>query len=328
MRIVVSSAAPALDDAGARFITKSRLVGGIREYDHANAPDRDVRLAGARDIASRPFHQSRAIPSNANRLLRIAWQTELAARVGEQLDDDALRLATLPTLPVQAYYAVFNAGRAFTHTAGVPKDKHTGLQTAFATEHFRRGPGALAVLLAGDPGNPGECTLTPAICEPRGFNQLEVRDNPADYVWAALRVARRWRVDRAKERWFTDSKNRTVQGRPYKVLPSRGRQEILAAERPTSLLDYLYALRCSTNYRSIDEYAIEIEPSHVRRFHSGMLHLMDAGLLCYEGQLALYAGSTALEEVFEDWATRVRSVGPWATEPGRARLHAIMAAGV
>lgn len=328
MSVISFKLPPPLEDAEARFISKSRLVGGIRDYDHERAPNGDARLAGAREIAAQPFPQRRPIPPQASKLLRIAWQTELAARVGAQLDDDALRLASLQTLPVQAYYAVFNAGRAFTHTAGVPKDKHAALQHAFAAEHIRRAPGALKVRLTGDPDDVTKCTLSPEICVPVGFNQLEVRPNPAEYVWAALRVARKWRIAEARARWLSDKKHRTVAGRPYKVLPAKGRQEILAAERPTSLLDYLYALRCSTNYRSIDEYSVDMEPGHVRRFHAGMLHLMDAGLMCYEGQIALYAGTTALGALFQEWAQRVRSVGDWAAEPGQARLEALSRAGL
>jgi hypothetical protein len=93
-------------------------------------------------------------------------------------------------------------------------------------------------------------------------------------------------------------------------------------------MDFLYELRCGTNYRSIDEYAIEIDDTCVQRFHGGLMHVMDLGLLSYEGQVALYAGSAALMTEFDDWADRVRSVGPWATESGRARLDALASAGL
>jgi hypothetical protein len=87
-------------------------------------------------------------------------------------------------------------------------------------------------------------------------------------------------------------------------------------------MDFLLELRCSTNYRSI-EYAIDIDDEYVLRFHGGLMHLLDLGLLTYEAQLALYAGAAAVRAEFDDWAERVWSVGSWATESRRARLNAL-----
>ena len=78
----------------------------------------------------------------------------------------------------------------------------------------------------------------------------------------------------------------------------------------------------------IDEYAVDIDDTYVQRFHSGLMHLMDQGLLCYEGQIALYVGTENLHREFQGWAKRVRAVGPWASESGEARLIALSAAGL
>ena len=105
---------------------------------------------------------------------------------------------------------------------------------------------------------------------------------------------------------------------------SRSRSSRVRPERswslrsgPPLLMDFLYELRCSTNYRSVDEYAVDVD-DYVRLFHGGLMHLLDLGLLCLEGQIALYAGSGALAAEFTSWATRVRAVGPWATESGES----------
>lgn len=93
-------------------------------------------------------------------------------------------------------------------------------------------------------------------------------------------------------------------------------------------MDLLYEPRCSTNYRSIDEYAVDVDDEHVRDFHNGVLHLMDMGLLTYEGQVALYARTGPLRTELIRWGQQVRSVGGWALGPAQARLDALEAAGL
>lgn len=314
---------PPLDDGTARLVSRSHIVEGIATFDEDRAAGRGVRSAGAEEIATGPRRRRRTLSSDASTLLRIAWQTELAARVGTQFDDDALRLATLPTLPVQAYYAVFNAGRAFTRIAGAPKDTHAGLQEAFAREHVAYAPGAFRVTLLGDPQDVTTCQLSPTICEPTGFNPMEADRDAGEYIWAALRIARRHRLEAARERWLNDRRNRNGKRERYKRLPP-GRPALLAqSERPTTLLDYLYDLRCSTNYRTSDEYSADVDPRDIARLHTGLLHLMDMGLLCYEGQIARYVGVDALRGAHEEWAHRVSSVGTWASEAGCHRIDAL-----
>lgn len=284
----------ALTEAEAKFIAMTRVTDGIREHDWRSARGEDVREAAARQLASRPYRARHTITPAATKLLRVAWQTELAARLGEQLDDPGLRQATLQTLPVQTYYAVFSAGRAFTHTAGSAKDTHRGIHEAFAAEHHRRAAGAWQVTLTGDPDDIDACELRPAICAPVSFNPMEARDDAAEYVWAALRMARRWRLDRAREQWLGDKRNRTAKGAAYKRLPAGTRQQLVTRDQHTTVMDFLYELRCSTNYRSIDDYAVDIDDDFVRRFHGGLMHLLDLGLLTYEEQIALYAGAGAV----------------------------------
>lgn len=60
----------------------------------------------------------RILGKEGRRLLRIAWQSELAARVSDVYDDDMLRRVAAQTLPVEANYAVFNPARAMTASAG------------------------------------------------------------------------------------------------------------------------------------------------------------------------------------------------------------------
>ena len=327
MRLTISPVEP-LGEARAKFIAMSRVLNGVRGFDAGIAVDLDLRDVAAREIAAKPFGAAKPIPSKAAGLLRVAWQTELAARLGEQLDDPGLRLATLQTLPVQAYYAIFSAARALTHTANAPRDTHTAIHNAYAGEHRRRTVGSWSVQLSGDPEDLRTSALSPPICDPVSFNPMEVRENDAEYVWTALRMARRWRLERARERWLSDRKNRTKQGLAYRRLPSAARKGLALSERPTTMMDFLYELRCGTNYRSIDEYAVDIDDETVSAFHVGLRHLLDLGLLTYEGQVALYAGAGALQDEYASWAGRVRTVGAWATASGQARMDALARAGL
>lgn len=315
-------------EAEAKFIAMSRVVSGMQAYDMHAAQGATFNDHLANVVAERPFKSRRSMSKAAIAALRVAWQTELAARLGEQLDDPGLRLATLQTLPVQAYYAAFNAGRAFTEVGGNPIAKHARLHEAFAAEHYRRTAGSWAVRLTGDPENVATCTLHPAIGTPVSFNPMTIRTDDADYVWAALRMARRWRLGRAKAAWLASKQHLTKRGQPYKNLPAEAKKALHENERPTSVMDFLYELRCSTNYRSIDEYAVEAPPDMVESFHGGLLHLMNTALLTYEAQIGLYVGGRVLSEHFSVWAKAVGGIGPWATAAGAHRMEAIQEAGI
>lgn len=317
-----------ISEAQAKFTAMSRVVSGMRAFDTKAADGSPFVNHLAGEIARRPFTSRRSIEKPAVKALRVAWQTELAARIGEQLDDPGLRLATLQTLPVQTYYAAYNAGRALTEVGGNSISKHAGLHHAYASEHYRRSAGVWAVRLTGDPDRVDTCILDPPICEPVAFNPMSIREDDAEYVWAALRMARRWRIERARTAWLSDRRNRTKQGKPYRKLPAEVKQALHESERPTSAMDFLYELRCSTNYRSIDEYAVDVSASLVNDFHGGLLHLMNSILLTYEAQVGLYVGGRVLQGHFEEWAGAVAGIGTWATEAGAARMTAIRGAGI
>ena len=317
-----------ITEAQAKFTAMSRVVSGMLAFDLHAAQGEPFNNHVAGEIARRPFRTQRTMTRSAVAALRVAWQTELAARLGEQLDDPGLRLATLQTLPVQAYYAAFNAGRAFTELGGNPISKHAGLHYAFASEHYRRAAGTWAVRLTGDPDRVDTCNLDPPICEPVAFNPMSIRADESEYVWAALRMARRWRLERARTAWLADRQNRTKRGQPFKKLPGDVKRTLHENERPTSVMDFLYELRCSTNYRSIDEYAVDVSPALVDDFHGGLLHLMNSILLTYESQVGLYVGGRVLQGHFEEWAGAVAGIGTWATAAGAHRMSSIRAAGI
>jgi len=311
LRIPFESPTP-LTGGTAKFIAIANVLSGMSRYavEVAGSGVAVVDAEAAR-IARRPAKGPRRTlrPENS-RLLRIAWQTELAARVGDELDDPTLRRAAAQTLPVQVYYAVFSAARAVGGVAGSPTDTHRKVHDDFESQRVRRAAGPWAVTLAGDPDKVAECLLAPAICTMSAFNLMEQHRDPSEYLAAALRMTRRWKVELARLDWL--SKNKKSNGQPYRNLPAHGRAEILTRLRRTTVMDFLYELRRRTNYESVDEYGSDADDTDVERFHRGLLYLADSGLLLYETQMAQYVGVQAYSDAVDAWTTSVRRMGPWA----------------
>ena len=219
----------------------------------------------------------RPLDKEVRRLLRIAWQTELAARVSDVYDDNMLRRVAAQTLPVQAYYAVFNAARAMTTSAGSPCGTHQAVHRDFESQRAKHAYRSWGVTLSGDPDSLPDCALTPKITVPKAFNPMELSHEPEDYVWAALRMTRRWKVATARENWLRA--NKTKDGNPRKRMPSSERARLIVSLRESTLMDFLYELRRRTNYEGVDEYGSDAEDTVVDRFHRGLLHVADMGLL-------------------------------------------------
>lgn len=226
-----------LDESKARFIVMSNVLGGIRDYDRGGwlAPDKHEDAALAVMQSGRTFRVPRSLDKGVARLLRIAWQTELAARVSEAYDD-MLRRVAAQTLPVQSYYAVFSAARAMTTAAGATCSTHQAVHRDFQTQRARRAYRSWGVTLAGDPESWTNCVLSPQITEPYSFNLMELSHEPEQYVCAALRMTRRWKMALLRDDWLR--KNKTKSGSQRKRLPSAERAKIVAGLRPTTLMDF------------------------------------------------------------------------------------------
>lgn len=323
--IPADSVDAALTESTARFIVVSNVLIAVANYARQCADTPALREAEARTIAgSYRAPQRRSLSERHESLLRIAWQTELAARVSHAFDDPSLRRVGAQTLPVHAYYAIFSAARALTDIAGSPRDTHRGAHDDFASQRAVRAAGPWSVTFNGDPEDLATCAVSPPICVPQGFNLLELGHRTELYVAAGLRMTRRWKLDLARTDWLRKNKKRD--GTPYRRLPPAARAALVDILRPTTLLDLLYELRRRTNYESVDEYGSDATDAHVLAFHDGLLYMVDAGLLLYEMQIADYVGHAALHRAAEKWSGSVRRLGEWAGDPLSGRLAAIAAA--
>jgi hypothetical protein len=144
--------APALTEAKAKFVVMSNVLGGIRDYDCGGwlAPEAHEDAAMEVMRHGRRLRALRPLDREVGRLLRIAWRTELAARVSDAYDDDMLRRVAAQTLPVQAYYAVFNAARAMTIAAGTTCGTHQAVHCDFQSQRARQAFRSWGVTLASD----------------------------------------------------------------------------------------------------------------------------------------------------------------------------------
>lgn len=319
---------PSVSSETARFVAVANVLHGMRSFARTHCPGEGdaVAIAEASYIASKPLKCDRSFSGDAKKLLRIAWQTELAARVGEVLDDVMLRRVTAQSLPVQAYYAVFSAARALTLTADSPADQHVAVHKDFESQRARRAAGPWALTLCGDPSKVDTCVLSPSPCALTGFNLMEHGHEPIDYAAAGLRMTRRWKFEAAHINWLKSHHNRKRDGTSYMALPAFGKAQILEKLPRTTTMDFLYELRCRTNYRTTDEYGSDASDDDVQRFYEGLLYLTRSGLLLYETQIAQYVGVSVLTGAVEQWSSSVSRIGSWATDAVQQRLQAITGA--
>ena len=214
--------------------------------------------------------------------------------------------------------------RALARAEGSPTDKHQSVHNAFAKNRTSKLPVPWCATLAGDPEQVDDCLLRPvSLVVPYAFNPMERSHEPAAYVWAALRMTRRWKFAVARSVWLNEKKNRKADGTPRKRLPKGEAERIAAKMRPTSLFDFVYELRRRANYETVDEYGAEIADADIGRFHDGMCSLLDTGLLIAETQLAQHIGVRQLEEIADGWTRSARRIGGWAAEPLKGRLKAV-----
>jgi len=78
----------------------SNVLGGIRDYDRGGwlvGQDAYAKAAVAVMRSGKTLAPPRVLGKEIGRLLRIAWQTELAARVSDVDDDDMLRRVAAQT---------------------------------------------------------------------------------------------------------------------------------------------------------------------------------------------------------------------------------------
>lgn len=317
---------PDLTDDAARFLARANCLAQlealtIERYGYpwhegvATSAVKAMRVSRKRDLSP-----------TASRLLRVSWQTEVGGRFAAAFREVALQRVGAMTLPVNAYYAIFNINRALSLVRDSPIKTHKALHDHFAGRAHQL-PLPWGARLEGNADDPLGCSLTPSsLVEPYSFNPLERSHPPEAYLWAALRMTRRWKFDDAREQWLRARENRKKDGSVRKILPKGKPAELRQGLRPTTLLDFVYELRRRAHYVTVDEYGAEISDLDIQRFYAGMSSILDSGMLIAEAAIARYTGMNSLEREADAWLKSAKRVGSWATEPLMTRLEALQTA--
>jgi hypothetical protein len=211
-----------------------------------------------------------------------------------------------------------------TTAAGTTCGTHQAVHRDFQSQRARYAYRSWAVTLSGDPESLGACQFEPSVTVPYSFNLMELSHEPAQYICAALRMARRWKIALQRDDW--PRKNKTKSGGQRRRLPGAERASLVSSLRPTTLMDFLYELRRRSNYEGVDEYGSDAEDANVERFHRGLLHITDTGLLHYEIMLVQCVGLHEYEDEVLAWSRSVAKIGSWTTEAVERRLDAIKVA--
>jgi hypothetical protein len=127
--ILLPPTEPLSEDA-ARFLAIGRCADGIRQFavEHYGTDEIAAGMVAAL-AAAMPQRNRRPLVPPAARLLRIGWQHELAARLGDVFDDPTMRRAMAHNLPGNVYYALFSARRALYQVRGASNQHHTGMHS-------------------------------------------------------------------------------------------------------------------------------------------------------------------------------------------------------
>jgi hypothetical protein len=205
--ILLPSSEPLSEDA-ARFLAIGRCADGIRHFAAEHyGPDQIAAGMATALATAMPQRNRRALLPPAARLLRIGWQHELAARLGDVFDDPTMRRAMAHNLPGNAYYALFSARRALNQIRGSSNKQHTGIHKEFANSDLAIMPLPWSASLTGDPEHPDQCHICPsAWFTPGKVDPMQADLPPAAYLFAALRMTRRWKLDQAREDWLRDTR--------------------------------------------------------------------------------------------------------------------------
>lgn len=264
----------------------------------------------ARAISStRQFQQLRVNRSYDDvaleKFLRNAWFTEIQARIPRGMPD------VIPYanhwLAVQVYYSLYLAMRALFVVALDRRvvESHEAALRTFAAEVGSR-PGLFAVpwcmLAIGDPDvtmpNVKNCpkndlqAVNP-LTRPRGSDQWNL-------VALFLRTTRQRRLTNAIDAWKQKNKRKAIR--------NSERDSLVAALRPTTLMDALYRLRIRSNYEDADLYLTGgASDEDAKSYFEASSRILKSGLLNFELLIAKHIGRTRYDQIVNDFVRRERA---------------------
>lgn len=258
--------------------------------------------------------------------LRNAWGSELLLTLGKQYvhDDEVVRLSNNWNV-VMAYYATFHGTHSLLAAKGQPSPQdHATLQkqyVAFWTDRsINIAPFSLGVGVSGHINVPPNMTIDPTVhawhacsivnCASIACKALKsTRD---EKLHDALKNARNLKRKARNKAWREDDEQRIATGkRPLKRTPEKGvtltpqeKITVMAGQRSTSYLDYLYRLRIRSNYEDSTMFTDGPEDEFVSStVRQDLAYLTATGLLLSELFITRMVGRTWMEHEARTWAS-------------------------
>ena len=314
--------------------------------------DRLLEAVSKKVTASRLYDQLNARPTGngeqglVKNILRNAWGTEfLLASAGDFFSDhdELIRIANNWAV-VQAYYASYHVTQALLVARGQPRPStHAVTQTQYGAfwcrPRVQLPPWSLGLDASGLCNLPPGLTFKPVdhhweACTPDtcwGLVAFALKGTRKDWVTKRQKEERERKRADAKKAWRKQQRAREETGKhPLQERVSRlprlepGEKTAIDLKlRPATLLDYLWRLRCRSNYEDVDMFTEgpedEIQSSLV---HLNLCRITAATLLVNELLIARLIGATTLRTIADEW---VSSTGTATAKVGVARRLGIFA---
>lgn len=307
------------------YLSYLRSISGLVR-EHAAAPQDLVAFCQRHPGFGRISRKPGADKQRVERLLRIAWGTEIALGSAEALDSEDVHYANL-WAPIQTYYAAYLALQALFAAAMKPDARDHSKTLSVVAEDIRVGclisPPPWSVLCTSlSPDWSASLAALPVGVRIRPVNaqSMPTSERRWSFLAMALRTTRLRDVKDHAIEWRRGKKTRT--GTQTKQTPRGVRDEIARSLPPTSLFSFLYRLRIRSNYRDAD-MILEGPGSSSEglEFNECLRFIVDRTLLVIELNIAARIGPQALKEMGGRFLGR--RPGPRTRSPLRSRLEVL-----
>jgi hypothetical protein len=308
----------------ARFSFKVYLNYLVALSDYVgHAPHQDDALP--REIAaSEAFSKLQGKPGvdlhELGRLLRIGWFSELQLLLPSEFPESVTYANHWA--PVQAYYAVYLAIRAYLHASGqIIPHVHASTLKAIAREiHQRQGlfPLPWRVLCVGNPESKfPECVGLPTGARIEKISPLSSPRGLGFSFWSSLvlllKTTRERQLVALNQQWKRDHSRK-------RVSPEAKRAHIRNLA-PTSIFHALYRFRIRSNYEDADVFLMgALDESEARRFNDSIRNVTWSSMIVLEMLIARCIGKKKYEEIIQSFQVYDPRGVMARTAPARWRL--------
>jgi hypothetical protein len=237
----------------------------------------------------------------ACKTMRSAWLSEIQLSI-PVLHPELVAYAN-HWAPVQLYYCIYLAIRAFFHSAGknIP-EHHSATLRAITNEIISRPdlfPSPWRVICSGDPklttikynNLPARVSIFPVSCLTHG-NNVPFWDS----FGLSLKTTRTRQIEKSIKEWKKQNKRKRIK--------RNERKEVENKMGPTSIFHFFYRLRTRSNYDDAEAFLVSLGQGHeAKLFHSALRNTAWYTLLVLELLISQYVG----KETFSCWVDNFQS---------------------